>query len=116
MRSRRSIAPRQCGARSHSVHNPGYMGHLVTENRNGLVVDTRLTLSTGTAERDAAIAMMEQKPAGKRLTLGGDRGLRYADVRRTTARLERHSGMWRSTRPTGGARLTDEPRVTKATR
>ena len=51
-----------------------YMGHLVTENRNGLVVDTRLTLSTGTAERDAAIEMMEQKPAGKRLTLGGDRG------------------------------------------
>jgi IS5 family transposase len=51
-----------------------YMGHLVTENRNGLVVDTRLTLSTGTAERDAAIEMMEPKPAGKRLTLGGDRG------------------------------------------
>jgi transposase len=50
-----------------------YMGHLVTENRNGLVVDTRLTLSTGTAERDAAIAMMEQKPAGKRVTLAGDR-------------------------------------------
>ena len=51
-----------------------YMGHLVTENRNGLVVDTRLTLSTGTAERDAAMEMMKQKPAGKRLTLGGDRG------------------------------------------
>ena len=51
-----------------------YMGHLVTENRNGLVVDTRLTLSTGTAERDAAIEMMEQKSAGKRVTLAGDRG------------------------------------------
>ena len=51
-----------------------YLGHLVTENRNGLAVDTRLTLSTGTAERDAAIEMMEQKPTGKRLTLGGDRG------------------------------------------
>ena len=51
-----------------------YMGHLVTENRNGLVVDTRLTLSTGTAERDAALEMMKQKPAGRRLTLGGDRG------------------------------------------
>jgi hypothetical protein len=36
-------------------------------------VDTRLTLSTGTAERDAAIKMMEQKPTGKRLTLGRDR-------------------------------------------
>lgn len=50
-----------------------YLGHLVTENRNGLVVDTRLTLASGTAERDAAITMMEQKPAGKRATLGGDR-------------------------------------------
>lgn len=52
----------------------GYLGHVVTENRNGLVVDTRLTLATGTAERDAAVAMMEHKPAGKRVTLGGDRG------------------------------------------
>jgi transposase len=51
-----------------------YMGHLVTENRNGLVVDTRLTLSTGTAERDAAIEMMEQKSAAKRVTLAADRG------------------------------------------
>jgi transposase len=52
----------------------GYLGHVVTENRNGLVVDTRLTLASGTAERDAATAMMEHKPAGKRVTLGGDRG------------------------------------------
>ena len=52
----------------------GYLGHVITENRNGLVVDTRLTLATGTAERDAAAAMIEQKPAGKRVTLGGDRG------------------------------------------
>lgn len=52
----------------------GYLGHVVTENRNGLVVDTRLTLASGTAERDAAVEMMEQKPAGKRVTLGGDRG------------------------------------------
>jgi hypothetical protein len=32
----------------------GYMGHVVTENRNGLVVDVRLTQATGTAEREAA--------------------------------------------------------------
>ena len=50
-----------------------YLGHVVTENRNGLVVDTRLTLATGTAERDAAITMMEQKPAERRVTLGGDK-------------------------------------------
>ena len=38
------------------------------------MVDTRVTLASGTAERDAAITMMEHKPAGKRVTLGGDRG------------------------------------------
>jgi transposase len=52
----------------------GYLGHVVTENRHGLVVDTRVTLASGTAERDAAVAMLEHKPSGKRVTLGGDRG------------------------------------------
>ena len=52
----------------------GYLGHVVTENRNGLVVDTRLTEANGTAERDAAGEMIQHKPAAKRVTLGGDRG------------------------------------------
>lgn len=51
-----------------------YMGHLLTENRNGLVVDVRLTQATGTAERDAALDMLSGKPALKRVTLGADRG------------------------------------------
>jgi transposase len=50
-----------------------YLGHLVTEDRNGLVADTRLTLASGTAERDAALAMLGRKPAGRRVTLGADR-------------------------------------------
>jgi transposase len=52
----------------------GYLGHVVTENRNGLVVDVRLTQATGTAERDAALAMLANKTASKHVTLGGDRG------------------------------------------
>lgn len=52
----------------------GYLGHVVTENRNGLVVDTRLTPASGTAERDAAADMLGQKRAGRRVTLAGDRG------------------------------------------
>ena len=52
-----------------------YLGHALTENRNGLVVNTRVTLATGTAERDAAISMAEAIPGGsKRVTLGADRG------------------------------------------
>jgi transposase len=52
----------------------GYLGHVLTENRNGLVVDVRLTQASGTAEREAALEMISGKPASKRVTLGGDRG------------------------------------------
>ena len=52
----------------------GYLGHVLTENRNGLVVDVRLTQASGTAERDAALEMIGGKAKSKRVTLGGDRG------------------------------------------
>jgi hypothetical protein len=52
----------------------GCLGHVVTENRNGLVVDVRLRQATGTAEREAAIQMPDHKPVWKRVTPGGDRG------------------------------------------
>jgi IS5 family transposase len=56
-----------------------YLGHLVTENRNGLV-DRHVTQATGTAERDAAVAMARQILGGsKRVTLGADRGYDTAD-------------------------------------
>jgi transposase len=51
-----------------------YMGHLLTENRNGLVVDVRLTQATGKAEREAALDMLAGKADWKSVTLGADRG------------------------------------------
>ena len=39
-----------------------YRGNLLTENRNGLIVDTELMEANGTAERDAALVMVEQMP------------------------------------------------------
>jgi transposase len=51
-----------------------YMGHLLTENRNGLVVDVRLTQATGKAEREAAVDMLGGKPRSRPVTLGADRG------------------------------------------
>src|SRR4051812_24797440 len=50
-----------------------FLGHLLMENRSGLVVDARLTLATGTAERDAAEAMIATRRPGRRKTLGGDK-------------------------------------------
>ena len=43
------------------------------ENRNALVVDTRLSLATGTAEREAALEMAAERPGGHRITLGADK-------------------------------------------
>ncbi len=42
-----------------------YMGHVLTENRNGLIVDFEVTQATGTAERDAAIALAERVQAAR---------------------------------------------------
>lgn len=38
-----------------------YTAHALMENRNGLVVDVELTQATGTAERDAAIEMVDRR-------------------------------------------------------
>ena len=51
----------------------GYMGHVLMENRNGLVVQQLLTKGSGTAEREAALQMLEAMGGAKRLTLGADR-------------------------------------------
>jgi len=50
-----------------------YLGHVVMENRHALVVDTRLTLATGTAEREAALEMAAARPGNHRITLGADK-------------------------------------------
>ena len=50
-----------------------YAGHVLMENRNGLVVNVRLTQATGTAERDAAVKMIEQIPGQKQVTVGADK-------------------------------------------
>jgi transposase len=51
-----------------------YAGHVLMENRNGLVAHSCLTHATGTAERDAAIALVDRMAPGRRITLGADRG------------------------------------------
>lgn len=51
-----------------------YRGHLLTENRNGLVISTLTTRAYGSAERDAALLMAEALPGTNRVTLGADKG------------------------------------------
>ena len=52
-----------------------YAGHVLMENRNGLVVDIDLSQATGRAEWEAALVMLDRLERKKRrLTLGADKG------------------------------------------
>lgn len=51
-----------------------YMGHALMENRHGLVVGAIVTRATGTAEREAALALLDRHRTGdRRVTLGADK-------------------------------------------
>lgn len=96
-----------------------YAGHVLMENRNGLVADACLTHASGTAERDAALTMLDRRKNKRRITLGADKGydvsafivaLRNrrvtphiaADRRISQRGVERHSEIdGRTTRHTG---------------
>ena len=57
------------------------------ENRNGLIVDAMVTEADGTAERDAALLMLDQrqKDGSRRITVGADKAYDTKDFV-TTAR------------------------------
>lgn len=57
-----------------------YIGHALMEHRHGLVVGGGVSLATGTAERDAALALIDHhRPGRRRITLAGDKGFDVAD-------------------------------------
>lgn len=68
---------------------PSYLGHVITENRNGLIVAAMATQAGTREERLAALAMVKRLKRRGRITLGADksyqeehfvRGLRKAEV------------------------------------
>ena len=50
-----------------------YLGHVLMENRHGLVVDAMATTADDTAERDAAMLLLQAQPRRRRRTLGADK-------------------------------------------
>ena len=66
---------------------PSYLGHVLIENRNGLVVAGCATQSSTTAEREAALAMLDQRGRSPKqigtstaaITLGADKGFQFAE-------------------------------------
>lgn len=90
-----------------------YLGHVLIDNRNGLVVDHRLTRFSGRAERKAAARMVEGIPGRHRVTIAADKGydtvgfvarLRQLAATPHAARKKRSSAIdARTTRHTGYA-------------
>jgi transposase len=50
-----------------------YSGHVLMENRNGLVAEVEVLQANGTAERDAALVMIEKIPGDQPVTIGADK-------------------------------------------
>ena len=50
-----------------------YSGHVLMENRNGLVANVEVLQANGTAERDAALVMVEAIPGDRQVTVGADK-------------------------------------------
>src|SRR5258708_37295762 len=87
-----------------------YMGHVLMENRNGLLVQTFLTEASGRAERDAAMLMMEAIPPGKRVTLGGDKNY---DTREFVGELRGMNMTHHVAQKTTNRRSTSDERYTR---
>ena len=56
-----------------------FAGHLLTENRNGLIVDALLGEASGRAEREAALKLVGRQRLRRGATLGADKAYDTAD-------------------------------------
>jgi transposase len=86
-----------------------YLGHVLMENRNGLVVDTRVTEAHGRAEREAALDMLESSSGPHRRTVGADKGY---DTRDFVARARRLAVTPHVAQNTSGRRSAIDSRTT----
>jgi transposase len=85
-----------------------YMGHALMENRHGLAVAGGVTQATGTAEREAALELLDRRPERRRITLGADKAY---DVRQFVADL-RARAVTPHIAIDGHVRKTGKPRAT----
>lgn len=79
-----------------------YIGHALMENRQGLVVGGTITIASGTAEREAALELLDKhrpvsdKAGQRRITVGADKAYDASDFvddlrdRKITPRIARH--------------------------
>ena len=88
-----------------------YAGHVLMEHRHGLILDVHGSQATGSAERDAALVMLDRRrTAGKRATLGADKGY---DTRAFVRALREREVTPHVTQNTSGRRSAIDGRTTR---
>ena len=88
----------------------GYLGHVLMENRNGLIVNAMVTQADGTAERDAAVLMLygkwrERRRLGRQapLTVGADKAYDTRDFVQTVRAMNIRPHVAQNTKRSGGS-------------
>jgi transposase len=64
-----------------------YSGHVLMDNRNGLVAEVEVLQANGTAERDAALVMIEKIPGDQPVTVGADKAYDTKDFVKETRNM-----------------------------
>jgi IS5 family transposase len=82
-----------------------YNGNLLTENRNGFIITTEVFQANGTAERDAALVMLEQIPGGHRVTVGADKAYDTRDFVSECRNLKVTPHVAQNTKRSGGSAI-----------
>lgn len=84
-----------------------YLGHALMENRHGFLVKTRLSVASGAAERETALAMSKQIRRKKRSTLGGDKGFDTRDFVRQLRKIGMTPHVAQNTERPGGSAIDE---------
>jgi transposase len=90
----------------------GYLGHVLMENRNGLIVDAMVTEADGTAERDAALLMLYRKWCKRRrqghrspLSVGADKAYDTRDFVQTVRHMKVRPHVAQNLKRSGGSAI-----------
>ena len=105
----------------------GYLGHVMMENRNGLIVDAMVTQADGTAERDAGLIMAYRRWRKNRrrglrapISVGADKAYDTRDFVKTLREMGIRPHVSQNLKRSGGSaktrRLPGEPEETAADR
>jgi transposase len=90
----------------------GYLGHVLMENRHGMIVDALVTQADGTAERDAALLMLHRKWRSRRrrgrrgpMSVGADKAYDTRDFVQTVREMEIRPHVARNATRSGGSAI-----------